>query len=79
MEETVSREYFFQLSEANVAQIALHPIPSERERYPKECDTTIIAGMKMNATASKATAVVCAVPAEAGDSNMATSWVVGVA
>jgi hypothetical protein len=70
MEGIVSWEYFLQLNQAKARHNALQPSASEREAYPNGRETIKTAGLKMNATISKATVVVYRVPV---DLNKATS------
>jgi hypothetical protein len=73
-----TRDDFFQLAQANATQEMLTAIASVRATYPNGRETTNTAGLKMNATLSKAAVLVYPAPAEFPlESNMATSWVVG--
>jgi len=80
MEGIVSCEDLFQWTQEKVTHNALLASPSERNKYPNGRSATNTAGMKMKATASKATVVVYRRPVDfnAG-SNIATSSVVVVA
>jgi hypothetical protein len=80
MEGIVSCEDLFQWTRAKVTHNALQASASERNKYPNGPSATNAAGMKMKATASKATVVVYWRPVDFNwRSNIATSSVVVVA
>jgi len=74
----VSREYFFQFTQARITHSALQAIASERDTYPIGREAINTAGQKIMAMISRATVVVYPVPVDFWESNIATSSVVGV-
>ena len=72
-----SRDDLFQVTQAKAMHKALHAAASEANPYPNGRDRNSTAGLKMKATASKATVVVYPVPVDFWlESNMATSSIV---
>ena len=79
MEGIVSCDDFFQATQASVTHSALHTIATETATYPNGREITNTAGMKIKATARKATVLVYPVPVGFLDaSNKSTSSVVKV-
>jgi hypothetical protein len=72
-----SLDDFFQFIHAKPVHNALHAKANDANPYPKGRDMNNTAGLKMKATASKATVVVYPVPVGFWDSNIATSWLLG--
>jgi hypothetical protein len=67
---------FFQWTRARATHDALHAKASAARPYPNGRDTNNTAGMKINATASKATVIVYPVPVDFWwDSNMQPQFI----
>jgi hypothetical protein len=77
MEGMESRENFFQLTQANVTDSALHAIANKNDGYPNGRKKTNAAGLKTKAATSRATVVVYVIPVDFWhESNIATPSVV---